>query len=110
MAFDIDILIVFADPDNEPTGKNDIGWVSQFKKFLEFMLLQVLTEKPKILLKGEFDTMTSPKLDNVGVMIPILSKEFVKSPLCSDHVDSFYSAIVSHPKFKIEFLKYSNHR
>ena len=43
------------------------------------MLSQVLSEKPKILLKGEYDTMTSPLLDNVAVLIPILSKDFIKS-------------------------------
>ena len=79
MALDIDILIVFADADNEPSGNSSEGWVSQFKKFLEFMLSQVLTQKPKILLKGEYDTMTSPMLDNVAVLIPVLSDAFVKS-------------------------------
>ena len=33
MALDIDILIVFADADNEPSGNSEVGWVSQFKKF-----------------------------------------------------------------------------
>ena len=44
MAFDIDVLIVFAEKDNA-ANKNELGWVSQFKKFLELMLNQVLGEK-----------------------------------------------------------------
>jgi len=77
MAFDIDVLIIFADKDNETASQNDIGWVSRFKSFLEPMVAQVLGEKPNILLKGEFDTMTAPRLDNVAVMVSILSKDFV---------------------------------
>ncbi len=92
MALDIDILIVFADADNEPSAGNEVGWVSQFKKFLEFMLNQVLTEKPKILLKGEYDTMTSPTLDNVAVLIPILSKDFIKSTACLENLSRFNEA------------------
>jgi hypothetical protein len=92
MALDIDILILFADADNEPSSNSDTAWVSQFKKFLEFMLNQVLNEKPKILLKGEYDTMTAPKLDNVSVLIPILSKDFIKSATCLEHLALFEEA------------------
>ncbi|HKZ36730.1 MAG TPA: hypothetical protein VJ184_03700 [Chryseolinea sp.] len=93
MRFDIDILIVFADADNAPTEKNDVGWVSQFKKFLEFMLFQVLGEKPNIILKGEYDTMTSPNLDNAAVLIPVLSKDFISSSACLDHVEAFHKSV-----------------
>src|SRR3990170_6239735 len=93
MRFDIDILIVFADADNAPTEKNDVGWVSQFKKFLEFMLFQVLGEKPNIILKGEYDIMTSPNLDNAAVLIPVLSKDFISSSACLDHVEAFHKSV-----------------
>ena len=59
MAFDIDVLITFAEKDNEVAQKSELGWVSQFKKFLELMLLQVLGSKPNIVLKSEFDTATT---------------------------------------------------
>jgi len=89
MSFEIDVLIVFADRDNEVNSNEHIGWVSQFKKFLELMLEQVLGEKPNIMLKGEYDIMTSPKLDNAGALITILSKDFAQSSRCMDHVESF---------------------
>jgi hypothetical protein len=88
MAFDIDVLIVFADKDNE-AKKNELGWVSQFKKFLELMLNQVLGEKSKILLKAEYDAITAPKLENVGVLVTVLSKEFTQSGQCLDVVEAF---------------------
>jgi hypothetical protein len=97
MAFDIDILIVFADADNIAVSESRVGWASQFKKFLEFMLVKVLGENPKILLKGEYDSMTSPKLDNVGVLIVVLSKNFAQSTACLEHVNAFYNATKSDP-------------
>jgi hypothetical protein len=97
MVFDIDVLIVFAEKDND-ANKNELGWVSQFKKFLELMLNQVLGEKSKILLKAEYDSITSPKLDNVGVLVTILSKDFIQSGQCLDHVESFHKAVQSQQK------------
>lgn len=91
MVFDIDVLIVFAEKDNE-ANKNELGWASQFKKFLEMMLNQVLGEKSKVVLKAEFDSMTSPKMDNIGVLVPILSPEFIQSGKCLDHVETFVKA------------------
>lgn len=88
MQFDIDVLIVFADKDNE-AKKNELGWVSQFKKFLELMLNQVLGEKSKILLKAEYDAITAPNLGKVGVMVTVLSKEFIVSGQCLDVVEAF---------------------
>lgn len=92
MPFEIDILIVFADADNKASPDGKEGWVSQFKNFLEFMLAQVFDVKPKVLLKGEFETMTSPRLDNVGLLIPILSKEFMASTSCLENLETFYKA------------------
>src|SRR5688572_3507485 len=103
MVFDIDVLIVFAEKDNE-ADKNELGWVSQFKKFLELMLNQVLGEKSKILIKSEFDNMTSPKLDNAGVLVPILSKEFIQSGSL-DHVEAFYKAIEPSAKTRNRVFK-----
>jgi hypothetical protein len=105
MAFDIDVLIVFADRDDAQTGKNEPGWVSQFKKFLELMLTQVLGEKPNVLLKGEFDKLTSPGLNNAGVLVPILSKDFIESGNCLDYIETFYKSIESDTKNRNRVFK-----
>jgi hypothetical protein len=88
MVFDIDVLIVFADKDND-AKKNELGWASQFKKFLELMLNQVLGEKSKILLKAEYDSITASSMKNIGVLVSILSKEFIQSGQCLDNVEAF---------------------
>ena len=92
MAFEIDILVTYAEKDNEVAKKSEQGWVTQFKKFLELMLLQVLGTKPNIVIKSEFDTATAPALDNAAILVTILTKEFAQSGRCLDLVESFYKA------------------
>ncbi|MBX7124730.1 MAG: hypothetical protein K1X47_03490 [Cyclobacteriaceae bacterium] len=93
MAFDIDVLITFAEKDNDTGKKNDpMAWVTQFKKFLEMMLLQVSGDRPRIVLKSEFDSLTASTLDNVGCMVTVLSRDFVQSGHCLDTVEAFHKA------------------
>lgn len=105
MGFDIDVLIVFAEGDNQSSKKEELGWVSQFSKFLGLMLNQVLGENAKIMLKAEYDNMVSPKLDNVGILVSILSKDFIQSGNCLDHVESFYKAVENSPKHRNRVFK-----
>src|ERR1044071_5185573 len=105
MGFDIDVLIVFAEKDNEENEKKEPGWVSQFKRFLELMLNQVLGEKSKIMLKAEYDNMTSPDLKNVGVLVPVLSKDFIESGACLDHMEAFFKSVESTHKNRQRVFK-----
>lgn len=95
MKFETDVVIVFANLDNEATEKNNTGWVSQFKRFLELMLTQVLGEKPNIVLKAEYDTLTAPDFSKAAILVTVLSKQFIESGKCLDHLESFYKAISS---------------
>jgi hypothetical protein len=92
MAYEIDALIAFADKDNESLKKGESGWVTQFKKFLELMLQQVLGAKPNVVLKSEFDSLTASTLDNAAVLIAILSKDFSQSGRCLDTVEAYIRA------------------
>ncbi len=87
---DIDVLITFAEKDNETEKKSEQGWVTQFKKFLELMLFQVLGTKPVIVIKSEFDTATAPAMDNASILVAVLTKDFVQSGRCLDLVETFY--------------------
>ncbi|GHN02792.1 hypothetical protein WSM22_42810 [Cytophagales bacterium WSM2-2] len=89
MAADIDVLITFAEVDNETSKKSEQGWVTQFKKFLELMLFQVLGTKPTVVIKSEFDTATAPAMDNASILVTVLTKDFVQSGRCLDLVETF---------------------
>ncbi|MFM7853496.1 MAG: hypothetical protein ACKO96_16635, partial [Flammeovirgaceae bacterium] len=95
MAYTIDILITYAEKDNQVIREGELGWVTQFKRFLESMLLQVLGNKPNIVLKPEFEA--APALDDVAILVTVLTKDFGKSTKCRDLVDAFDKNI-SHSK------------
>jgi hypothetical protein len=90
MAHEVDVLITFAEKDNDMAKKSDAGWVTQFKKFLELMLFQVLGYKPNVLLKAEMDTVTASTMDNAAILVAILTKDFAESGRCLDTVETFY--------------------
>lgn len=90
MAFDIDILIVYSENDNQQASDTGNGWITDFKRFLEMMLTQVLGDKPNVMLKSEHDTITAANLKKVGILIPILSESFMSSGECLDIVEDFH--------------------
>ncbi len=92
MAYEIDVLITFADKDNETGPKADVGWVTQFKKFMEMMLLQVIGEPTKIVLKAESENYVASGMNNAAVLVAILTKDFSQSGRCLDTLEAFYKA------------------
>jgi hypothetical protein len=89
MAIEIDILIVFADKDNVPADGQESGWVSQFRDFLDTMLTHLLGTRQNILIKGEYDSLTAPTMNNVGVLLTVMSRHFAQSTACIEHVETF---------------------
>lgn len=104
MTFKIDILIIYADADNEPIERAR-GWVTEFKRFLELMLIQVLGEKPNIMLKSEHDSVTASDMKEVGTLVPILSPAFVESGECLDTLEEFYKTIKTDNQRVFKVLK-----
>lgn len=92
MAYDIDVLITFADKDNAAGPKNELGWVSQFKKFMEMMLQQVTGESTNIVLKSESEDYTASGMNNMAVIVAILTKDFAQSGRCLDTLEAFYKS------------------
>lgn len=93
MAFDIDILIVYSEEDNNVTSNTGNGWITDFKRFLEMMLIQVLGEKPNIRIKSEHDSITGANLKKVGILLPVLSESFMASGECLDVVEDFFKNV-----------------
>jgi hypothetical protein len=79
MSFKIDVLIFHAEKDNHAQGKHEAGWVSNFQKFLNLLLKQLLGESQNIMLKSEYDTITAADIENTAVIIPVLSTSFMSS-------------------------------
>ncbi len=92
MAYDIDVLISFTEEDNHATDSGR-GWVEDFKIFLELMMVQVLGDKPNVILKSEHDSVAGANLTKVAVLIPVISSSFIASGECLDTLEDFFTSI-----------------
>ncbi|TRX52628.1 DUF4062 domain-containing protein [Fulvivirga sp. M361] len=88
MAYEIDVLIAYAEADNHPTEFQQ-GWVEDFKKFLELVLIQVVGNKPNILLKSEHDELAGADMSKVATFMPVLSHSYLASPKCMGYLEDF---------------------
>jgi len=84
MAFEIDVLITFCDQDNQSDG-----WVDYFRKHFVTVLAYISGVQHNVVPKGEFDSITSPALNNAGILISILSPAFAKSANCQAYLQKF---------------------
>lgn len=84
----IDILLLHTEADNQRLQSGN-GWVVDFKSIFEKLLGELLGQKPHILLKSEHDTITAANLEDVHIIIPIISPDFLKSTLCIETVREF---------------------
>ena len=83
-----DIIINYTEKDNQPEdGKN--GWVTDFARFLEIMLTQVLGKNPNISLKSEDSSLSAEELKNTGILISIVSPHFINSSQCLEAIEEF---------------------
>ena len=85
---ELDILINYSESNSQSNG-NSKAWTENFAKFLNVMLYQVLGNTPKITLKSESDSLSATDLKNTGLMICIMSPDFIASGQCVDAVDAF---------------------
>ena len=89
-----DIIINYSEKDNqEESGKN--GWVTELARFLEIMLSQVLSRKPKITLKSEGSSLSAAELKNTHILVSVLSPHFINSNPCLEAIEEFSKKNIS---------------
>jgi len=93
MADKVNILILYSSKDDEALAEGEKGWVANFQKFLDLMLLQVLGEKPSVDVKSETDDLTEKELSTFKILIPTLSPNFNSTGKCLDAVEAYYKVI-----------------
>lgn len=90
MKFEYDIYISFSRRDNQPLPGSDKGWVSNFHKFLEIRLSQLLGQKPKFLNYANGEKPNASELAKACTMISVISPEYCKSANCSEDIEVFF--------------------
>ncbi|MDX2190604.1 MAG: hypothetical protein SFY32_12140 [Bacteroidota bacterium] len=89
MEFKNDIYISYALRDNEAINGAD-GWVNNFRKFLEILLVQILGEKVSFLNYSNQEKPSRSEIEKVGLFISILSPNYVKSEACLEELSDFF--------------------
>lgn len=95
-----DIFISYARVDNEPLplSENQKGWISEFHRFLEIRLTQLLGDKASIWrderVQGNdyFSEVIVRKVLNVRLLISVLSPRYVKSEWCMKELRAFHES------------------
>ncbi len=90
MNFPFDIYISYSVNDNKHAEQR-LGWVSNFQRFLETLLLQILGEKPVFLNYASQEKPAKSELAKVGIFISIVSPEYVKSESSIEEIDDFFN-------------------
>lgn len=87
-----DIYISYDKADNMPLQGSDKGWVSYIQMFLELILEQILNKKPSFLFFPNQENPSAIHIENVQILICIISPSFINSKNCIEDVDIFLSA------------------
>jgi len=94
-----DVLINFVEIDDKVVNQEQhTGWVSSFKRFLNMVLSQLLQRNPEIGLitsdeiKSGDDSLPE-KLNNVPLLVTILSPEYIQTTGSSEILNQFFAQL-----------------
>ncbi|MEO9967864.1 MAG: hypothetical protein ABJF11_18880 [Reichenbachiella sp.] len=91
MNIEQEILLAYHTADDQPIGGGSSkGWVTNFYKFLSTLLEQVSGVKPQIKMVSENDSHADLYASS-GVLVAILSKDFLNNPTLTNGVNLFAS-------------------
>lgn len=93
--FENDIFISYAHIDNQPLSEGQVGWISEFHKFLEIRLTQLRGEKVRILRDSKsqgndyIDDKVVEQFPTIALLVSVLSPRYVKSTFCIQELEEF---------------------
>ena len=94
----LDVLISYADVDNEPLRTGEDGWISQLQRNLKVRMEQISGEEVKIsrLSGKDFESISSgvgiiKGMSEAKAVVPVISPPFANSPGCQKEMEVFYN-------------------
>lgn len=88
MNFENEIILAYHSVDDQPIGGSNMGWVSNFNKFLTTLIEQVSGKTPNIRLMSEADSDLTA-YNSCAVLVTVLSKDFLKNSTLMEGVHTF---------------------
>lgn len=98
MDFENDVFISYAHIDDQALIEGKKGWISNLHRALEIRVGQLLGKSPKIWrdpkLQGNdfFGDQLVGRLENVGLVVSVLSPRYAQSEWCTKEVQEFFRA------------------
>jgi class 3 adenylate cyclase len=93
-----DVLISYAEVDNEPLRSGEDGWISQLQRNLKVRMEQLSGEQVKIsrLSGKDFESIGSgggiiKDMSEAKAVVPVISPPFTNSPGCQKEMEVFYN-------------------
>ena len=93
-----DVLISYAEVDNEPLRTGEDGWISQLQRNLKVRMEQLSGEQVKIsrLSGKDFESIGSgggiiKEMSEAKAIVPVISPPFTNSPGCQKEMEIFYN-------------------
>ncbi|MDA0350095.1 MAG: hypothetical protein O3C20_22150 [Verrucomicrobia bacterium] len=97
-----DVIISYAEVDNEPLRPGEYGWISQLQHNLKVRVEQISGKEFKISrLSGKaFESLTATRemrrfLSEARAVVPVISPSFTNSTGCQKQVEALYSPMGS---------------
>jgi hypothetical protein len=93
MMSDLKVIILYTSMDDEPEGDEKIRWVSILTRLLSILVDKLLGHQIEVIRLSEYDIDPDTFQRSPAIVIPVLSKNFFKSPLLSSYLDVIYKEI-----------------
>lgn len=88
MPFKTDILILHSGAENEQDAQAET-WLLEFKRYMELMLIQISGEQPQIVTRSAQELLSDREIEEIAIVIPVLSKTFIRSGKCMSGLEKF---------------------
>ncbi len=92
------IIVLHTSMDDEPAGELHVRWISEFSFLLSVLVYKLVGQKIELIKLSEYDIEPDTFQYTPAVILPILSKNFFKSPLLSSYLEVINTEIKRHSR------------
>ena len=90
---DFKILILYTSIDDEPVGDKKIRWITELSNLISILVNKLLGRSIEVIRLSEYEIEPDTFQYSPAIILPVLSKNFFKSPLLSGYLEVIYNEI-----------------
>jgi hypothetical protein len=97
---DFKIILLYTSIDDEPVGDKKIRWITELSNLVSILINKLLGKPVEVIKLSEYEIEPDTFQYSPAVILPILSKNFFKSPLLSGYLEVIFNEINRKTKSK----------